>query len=379
MKNATASAPCTTARSAPPLSDEDLLRLVATALVRMSRVREPKEPVYEPVMRRAYDQVALQCLRAGTRPPGSVPDLVRWAAETPVREWPLALPDSVPTDTRLLDPATRTPTQQCLEWMVSTYEVESELYENKIMRGVLDATRARQAPDSYVLFRKRVITTPVLTGNERTALINDRRTNFLEQDIRESWTEANPRHLRDGGYTACARCHLLLVPKPDGGWHCELDRCSREGAPTPGQRYDPAAKGGVYQVERPLRTFITGPGLAETDLEEQLRSLGLEVELWPDFDAYDLRVTFPDGTVWAIDVKDRANPALLGRTTRSFPARPPHHRALLVVPNYRFQDREDYGRVFTHRLTDELTGRIQLLSDCQLVREAREKKEKSRA
>jgi hypothetical protein len=365
--------------TASPVSADHLTHLVATALVRMSRVREPRDPVYEPAVRRAYDQVVLQCLRTGTEPPRSVPDLVGWAAHTPVGQWPVALSDTLPGQARLLDPGTRTPTQLCLEWAVWQHEVEHELYENTLMHGVLDATRARDLPESYVSFRRAVIATPVLTGRERAALLGDRLLSFLDDRIREAWTEASVRHLRDGVHTACSRCNLLLVPAPDGGWHCELDRCAREGVPVPGRRYDPAEEGGVYQVERPLRTFITGPGLAEVRLEADLRALGLDVELWPAFDAYDLRVTFPDETVWAIDVKDRADPALLGRTTRSFPARPPHHRALLVVPHYRFQDREDYGRVFTHRLTEELTGRIQLLSDRQLVREAREKREKSRA
>lgn len=361
------------------LTGEPLLRLVATALVRMSRVREPGNPVYDATVQRAYDHMVLECLRAGTRPPGSVPDLVRWASRTPLGEWPIPVPDSVPSDTRLLDLETRTPTQQCVEWVVSAYDAAGELYENTIMLGVLDATRARQAPEAYVLFRRAVITRPVLTGNERRSLIADARLSFLEEQIRASWTEANPRHLRDGAYTACARCGLLLVPQPGGGWHCELDRCSRSGPPHPGKRVEHGTEGGLYQVERPLRTFVTGPGLAETDLEQALMALGLDVEMWPAFDAYDLRITFPSSRVWAVDVKDRANPVLLGRGTRSFPTRPPHDRALLVVPHYRFQDREDYARAFEHHLSDDLTGRVQLISDRELLRQARKEMEATHA
>ena len=44
--------------------------------------------------------------------------------------------------------------------------------------------------------------------------------------------------------------------------------------------------------------------------------------MWPQFDAYDLRIPFPDGTAWAIDVKDWANPSLLGRPDPGAARRP---------------------------------------------------------
>ena len=65
----------------------------------------------------------------------------------------------------------------------------------------------------------------------------------------------------------------------------------------------------MLQPSRPLRVFITSPGLAETELETALRKAGLFPEMWPLFDAYDLRLPFPDGTAWAIDVKDWARPS----------------------------------------------------------------------
>ncbi|WDZ92267.1 hypothetical protein [Nocardiopsis sp. HUAS JQ3] len=351
---------------------ERLLRLVATALIRMSRVREPRDPVYDGTVQRAYNHVVLECMRAGTPPPNSVPDLVRWAASTPLGQWPIQIDAFVLPETILLDPQTRTPTQQCLEWAVSAKDAAGELFENEIMHNVLDLTRARESPESYELFRRSVITTPVLTGHKRSALIADFLLSFLEDEIRKSWQPVNPRHLHKGTYVPCARCGLLLVPKEDGGWFCELDRCSRSGPVRPGEPIDAAERTGVFQVERPLRTFITGPGLAETDLEQSLHDLGLGVQMWPDFDAYDLRVTFPHGPIWAIDVKDRANPALLGRGTRAFPTRPPHDSAFLVVPAYRFKDREDYARVFDHHLDDAMKGRVELLSDTALLTLAKE-------
>jgi hypothetical protein len=90
--------------------------------------------------------------------------------------------------------------------------------------------------------------------------------------------------------------------------------------------------------------------------------------MWPGYDAYDLRITLPNKQVWAIDVKDRANPALLGKNTRAFRPDPRFHEAFLVVPQYRFDEREDYARVFNRYRPAGLAGRVELLSDQQLIK-----------
>ena len=111
-------------------------------------------------------------------------------------------------------------------------------------------------------------------------------------------------------------------------------RLPLRAGPLPSRRRDQpdrveAAPGGLLQARRPLRVFITSPGLAETELEAALRGKGgkrsvpeIGIEMWPAFDAYDLRLTFADGTAWAIDVKDWASPSLLGATDAGLRRRP---------------------------------------------------------
>jgi hypothetical protein len=72
-----------------------------------------------------------------------------------------------------------------------------------------------------------------------------------------------------------------------------------------------------------------------------------------------------------VDVKDRANPALLGRTATPFPATPPFTSAYLVVPEYRTTDRRDYQRVFSRNCPPEVATAITLCTDRDLVRAAR--------
>ena len=92
--------------------------------------------------------------------------------------------------------------------------------------------------------------------------------------------------------------------------------------------------------------------------------------MWPGYDAYDLLVTFPDGHRWAIDVKDWANPLLLGRSARPVPQEPPYDEAFWVVPHHRVAARQDYISVYERNRPSQ-TRDLPLLTDTNLIRRAR--------
>lgn len=350
---------------------EPFVRLLATAFVRLSQLRTVGDPVYPDAVQNAYNHVVLHCLRRGVRPPGSVPELVRWATERPLSQWPFTLPADLDAGDRLLvDAETGSPTQECLEWAVSAPDPAAERFENDMMREVLTLCRSARAPEAYTAFRRLLIERPTLTSTELAMLGADLDLSLLHDTIKRSYAPITAAYVRDGKVSVCAGCNCLLMPVGVDRYVCQLDRCRRRPVRIAGA-VDPVAGGGVYQLSRPLRTFITGPGLAETELETELRALGLTPEMWPNFDAYDLGLRFPDGRVWAIDVKDRANPALLGRFTTPLRPTPAYDRGLLVVPHYRFAERDGYREVFLQHLPEESSGRVSLLTDRELVQEAK--------
>jgi hypothetical protein len=348
------------------LDDATLLRTVATAIVQLSRRRSPGDPVYEDGVQRAYDHLVLRCLLAGAEPPASIPDMVTWAAEASVGEWPGGDLQGVDL---LVDGATRTPTQYCLEWALPIGDAPAELFENQVIEEALGACRAARSPASYTTFRRLLIARPVLTAAELAALAAELDLIPVFEVIRRCYEPVSVAYLRNGRFQLCGRCGCLLLPLRDGGYRCELDRCRADGGAALGSALPATTP--VLQLSRPLRVFITSPGLAETDLEKTLRKAGLSPEMWPLFDAYDLRVCFPDGTAWAVDVKDWASPSLLGARTTELRADPPHDRAFIVVPAYRFRVREDYARAFMHALAPGLRNRITVCSDDDFVRHAR--------
>jgi hypothetical protein len=191
------------------------------------------------------------------------------------------------------------------------------------------------------------------------------------RDLVEQIYEPVPDGYLDRGcYTTCRRCLTLLTPLADGGWWCERDQCRKQGTPVPGPALAAQETGQLHQLARPLRQFVTGPGRAELDLEAGLRSLRLQVEMWPGFDAYDLRITFPDGHVWAVDVKDWANPALLGREAAPVRPEPPYDEAFWVVPRHRVDARPGYLAVY-RRNRPEGARHLPLLTDRELLKAAK--------
>lgn len=352
--------------TAAALDDTTLLHTVATAIAQLSRRQSPGDPVYEDGIQRAYNHLVLRCLLADIEPPTCVPGLVTWASQTPVGEWPGC---RLQGDDLLVDSATRTPTQYCLEWALPVADAPAEVFENQVVGDALAACRAARSPASYTAFRRLLITRPVLTATELAALAAEVDLLPVFEVIRRCYEPAPAAYVRDGQFQLCGRCGCLLVPLRDGGYRCELDRCRADGGTSRGPVLPAAAL--VLQLSRPLRVFITSPGLAETDLEKKLRKAGLVPEMWPLFDAYDLRVRFPDGTAWAVDVKDWASPSLLGARTMGLRASPPHNRAFVVVPAYRFQAREDYARAFRHALAPGLRDQLTVCSDDSFARQAR--------
>ncbi len=353
--------------------DVVLLRTIATAVVRLADITGLQSFTlpYHPEAQRALDRTVLLCLASGARPPTGLPDLLEWCRTRPLDSWPLELPpDAFGEEDFLVDAHAGVPTQLCHEWAVhGGGDSAARQFDRVVVRTAMWQCREKAAAESYTAFRRLLVERPVLTENAFHDVSTDLYLDPVLDLIRTIYTDVPDTYLGDDGtYTPCGRCLTLLTPLADGGWWCERDQCRHQGDPPLGPPL--AAADGVRQLAGPLRRFVTGPGRAEVALEKKLRSLGLKVDMWPGFDAYDLRVTFPDGYVWAIDVKDWAHPALLGEAARTVPRTPAYDEACWVVPDFRVSVRPDYLRRFHDARTARAEG-LRLLTTTQLLRSAR--------
>ncbi|MEU4108052.1 hypothetical protein [Streptomyces sp. NPDC027717] len=359
------------------LSNPDvvLLRDVATAVLHLAAVDglDAFALPYPATAQRAMDALVLQCLRNGARPPAGVPEMMRWARARPLGSWPL---DRLPIELfdagdRLIDRDSGEPSQLCHELAVRGYgDSTGRQYDRLVIHEALRACRAMSSPESYTAFRRLLVTRPVLAEADWAEVSTDLFLDPVRFLVEEIYAPVPLGFRRDGAYLCCHRCLTLLHPVSDTEWWCERDQCRHRGPAPHGRMLVVAEVGELRQLRKPLRQFVTGPGQAETSLETELRALGLTVEMWPGFDAYDLRVTFADGHVWAVDVKDWAHPAFLGRAASAVRAEPPYDEACWVVPGFRVRARRDYLDIYARERRAEAGG-LRLLTDDQLKRAAR--------
>ncbi|MER8037820.1 hypothetical protein [Streptomyces hydrogenans] len=349
-----------------------LLRTLAQALCvleRQSGLDRFTLP-YPAVAQHALDRTAVACLLAGERPPASLGELVARCQDIPLEDWPLRLAEgTVGPDDLLLDPRSGRPTELCHEWAESGADPALRHRDRQIVHTALTLCRQHGEEDAYSSFRGLLVRRPVLTAAEMFEVLGDMLLEPVHELIRIVYQPVPRAYRRDGHYAQCGRCLTLLTPLGDTEWWCERDRCRRAGPPPVGRITNEEEAGTVLQLERSLRQFVTGPGRAEADLEHALRAMGLEVGMWPGFDAYDLLVTFPDGLRWAVDVKDWASPYFLGKAAAPVPPTPPYDEAFWVVPQHRVDARPDYLKVFALACEDA-QGAPELLTDTELVRRA---------
>ncbi|MBH8567149.1 hypothetical protein I8748_34225 [Nostoc sp. CENA67] len=337
----------------PQLSPDELtLHLVASGIVKLAEsLKNGKAPTlpYPKELQRGLDRLVLNCLRQGRKPPQGVPELLCWCRR-PLTEWHLDLSqEDLGVADKLLDG--QIPTAICEEWAIASSDIEAELTQKQLLLNVMSVCRLADTPDSYVQFRRLLISQLLLTAFELLQICTEPLLEKLEEQIQAAYEPAPESYAVDGYFHCCAHCGNLMLRTVQGELICAEDRCRAKNVSKSGRQI--SQKQQVIWLKRGLRRFIAAPGCAELRLAEKLENLGksrLQVNLWPDFDAYDLRIVFPDNEVWAIDVKDWANPFLLAHKVRQqnplIPSKPPWIKAYFVFPDDRSEQRPDYLRAF---------------------------------
>lgn len=327
--------------------DELILHLIATGLMQLSYQVDKGSPLklpYPEALQKGLNKLTAKFLQEGKAPPQGIPDLIRMA-HLPLQTWQLDLPpEAVGVHDALFK--NNLPTDVCTEWAYETQDVEGELEEQNVMKQALTICRNQNIPLTYVAFRRLLIEKPVLTAFSFQEQITNSLLRPLTEVLKSAYDQPSPAHLHNGNFYCCSNCGNLLFRTRFHTFVCEHRECATVIQDM--SRFISSNEGVVW-LRRSLRRFVSAPGRFELQLERELQKLlGKEaVEMWPQYDQYDLRLTFPNGKIWAVDVKDWANPFLLARKTKEFAATPPWDKAFFVFPDIRRQQRPDYVRAFS--------------------------------
>ncbi|MFB9902872.1 pPIWI_RE_Y domain-containing protein [Allokutzneria oryzae] len=317
-----------------------VLGMIASGLLELSNVlqRQATFPTpYPATLQRALDRMTVMAMTADVEVPRSVMDLAAWA-HCPFSEWPFRpYVEGMTGDEVLL--VKGTPSKACLEWAVISGDVEGEIRERLLIHGVLDACKADNDQNAYVNFRALLVEKPAMSEQDLAFLRSDAKFTLLAEEIRSAYQPAPAEALIDGEALICAGCKNLWTLDLDGARRCQEWDCPD---PSRIETRLPAAEGVVW-LRRELRMFISGPGRAELRIADALRRHGLNVHLWPGFDACDI---LPESVPWAADVKSWTNPVRLAwrLTERPFIVPDNAERGYIVIAQEQTRGRPEYIR-----------------------------------
>ena len=339
--------------------------MLANGLVRLhdhlNQGRRISSP-YPVELQQGMHKLAAYQLHADQLPIGSLQDLLN-LAQHPLETWGIGFDrDEEVVGEKLLNQGL--PTDFCLDCV---HEGGPDaLEEETLLKMVLKTCREEENPNAYTEFRGYLIGHPVVTTLE----LQEAKRKFVSPRLRELLGiayEAVPRSSEINGFHGCCeRCGSLMLRLSgytsghDGGFACENEQCRLLDTDIGGTK---TSDEGVLWLNAGLRRYVARPGLPEILLRDELKKLGVDVSMWPNFDAYDLRANIGD-EVWAIDVKDWANPFRLANNAGPLRRVPAWSRAFYIFPDERQRPpHTDYLRAFKSRWQKPSQTEAMMMSD----------------
>lgn len=379
--------------------DKSMLSLLAAGLIQVrDSVQRPlthkhTEPGYvasphPPALILGWSYLSAAFIEHGRilEQPIGVDELYAWCAK-PLTQWPLSDTfrnkfdiDNTLIRPELADDVTNGLTTLCEEWARAGIDVRSEFDEERIMPEIQRLCRAHKESGQqlYTRIRKLFISHPVISETDLSDLYADlpEALGALLVGDEGAYTELPISLALKGQFYVCPYCGLILHREdglqPSGSTDCRDRRCQQKRRRQP---ITVPAKEKVYRLANGLRRYVSAPGKAELNLAQRLKELGFDVELWPEFDAYDLRLFFPkQSEVWAIDVKDWNNPVALGLNIAisdrpAFAEYPKWNRAFFVFPDDLRSRRPFYVSDFKRECEDKLWSERGRYIDAMFMRD----------
>lgn len=339
---------------------EIILRLISTGIVNSFEIWErtgSSRVLYSKQIQSGLDRLAAFCLLKKIRFPSHIPALLEWC-EKPFSEWNLPeLPEDVHSSNSLL--INRQPSFFCIDYAFKDRDTEATLSEERYMQKVFTEC-APYPPEIYTALRTLLIRNPVLTDGELSQKYLTPPLSLVSDLIKDAYEEAPAFLSHKGIFRCCPKCGNLLLYTLNQEWICRDESCDlnrmRKGDPVIEISVDNDER--IYQLKYPLRRYVAAPGRTEIEIYESLNRLAetfasgklhFHTTLWPNLDAYDIQVTFPNGEVWAVDVKDWSSPYSLAQKVRPFKAIPPWDKAFFVFPDRYKKLRQNYLEAFRNR------------------------------
>lgn len=228
--------------------------------------------------------------------------------------------------------------------------------------------------DDYVAVRRfiieqenRVIESGLLTSKINQLVLDCSNCEDLRSILRFAY---EPCKFVSGPLYICKRCGWTVTKLNNKHKKCQSEKCRSFTDNFSGltEELHPASYSRLkYSVMR----FIAEHGTIELEIERQCKNLGVKVEMWPELDRYDLRITFNNGEQWCVDAKDYSKAFVLKAKLKSQGnAIPPGEwsRGFIVVPNERINDDKEYCDIVKKGIRQEKVDCVKLKDFISIIK-----------
>ncbi len=359
---------------------ESILCLIASGLTYLVNDMAAGKPLRAPfpqAWQRGINILTAECLLRNVEHPLHLHDALAWCRR-PLSQWHVhfRIPSTWLGET-LLDEEDQ-PTALCREYALTRCDAEMEACQGIMVKVLAEAKRNR-APQTYVAFRQFLIEHPVVTEDELIKCSFQEQIGMLGSYLTDLYERVPMSVVEQGKVLLCGFCGWTLQ-RTHGHLQCGDDRCRvltgdfvncviRERSEAPEH---------LQRVRRAIRRYVVAPGIYEIKTVQMLHLHGITAELWPGYDTYDIRIVFPDETVWAIDVKDWRFPHLLAShlTPLERHGNLAWHRAFYVIPDQRVHETPGYLDILRNAIGEQ---EFSILTIHELIDEAKKYQEQFHA
>ena len=216
------------------------------------------------------------------------------------------------------------PTRDCMEYLDSQ---DTDLIDGTDERKLYEMLKAL-GQTQYVALRKYIIMHPVISIDE----LRTQRLKICESPgAREALTFAYEQVTEDSYY--CPHCGWTLAKAKYGYRGCSQECKNVAHLLTDEMKIDRTRD--FYRLKKGIMRYFSLPGKLEIDIAEECRKNGIEYELWPQMDKYDIALCYSDGERWVVDAKAFHSPLVLREKIRNDGGFPEgeYDRGWYVIPD----------------------------------------------
>lgn len=327
------------------LNEEQPLKLLKTLAIGLSlqateSLREKPSSVIllNDYLRHGWEQLCYQCFQRGELPPLTLPEFVRWLHK-PVAEWN-GIGDSLRqqnVDGILLEDGS--PTLWCDE-LGGNLAKESNprlALDDENFRNLYAVCRELGDTVLYTAARTFIVQHPILT-DPFIDLLNNPDWELIRAPLKACYESVPRRCNHHTQIVCCPYCGWALEWKQDQARCYPEGDCAERAGDLSQSTETVAYNANILRTKAGVQRYVVAPEIVLIKLYKSLtQKRALHCTLYPGLDAYDLQIRFPNGSIWAVDVKDHRNAARLATDLNQKPFRhdPKWDHAFYIFPTDR--------------------------------------------